>query len=241
MGFARAPIEAVGGDWSDVEKINHALERLRGRRVFAVKREGIAGRAKVVWKIIGFQQVVLYRIVMLGDGCANAWNNANPLTAILCARALMETCALIYDFKSQLARLCGDGDFSGIDDLVMNRTFATRLKHWTDNGQGLEAVNILTLIKKMDVELKGALRHYEALSELCHPNSLGHNLLFGALDRDNSTLLLSDEDCMDQGHLLHVLGCVGLFGLVESWMRRIDDLLPGVLDLSEANKPKTGA
>jgi hypothetical protein len=91
VGFEREAIEAVGEVWGEVQRTNDVLERLRAARLAEVRPDGAARQSKVAWKIATFQQVILYRIVMLADGCADAWNGRNPLASTLCARAIMET------------------------------------------------------------------------------------------------------------------------------------------------------
>jgi hypothetical protein len=243
MGFAQEAIETVGVAWSEVTPSNNALDRLRASRLSEVRPEGDAGKSKVVWKIAVFQQAILYRIVMLADGCADAWNAGNPLAATLCARAITETSALLLDFEARLRKqLCSAGDFPAIDALVMNRTFSTRLTDWQEQADGVQAQNILTTLKKIDEKLlPGVYHHYEYLSEICHPNSLGHNLMFGNLSYDTATVTLSDKTALDKGHFDHVFAAFFLIQLVERFLQKIGDLKPRVLELSEAAKRAPGA
>lgn len=175
---------------------------------------------------------------MLADGCAAAWNAGNFLAAVLCARAIMETAAVLYDFHARLRALCEAGDFSAVDDLVMNRIFSTRLTDWEDQGAGVKAVNILTVVEKVDKDIKGTFCHYEYLSEMCHPNSLGHNLMFGNLNCDTGVVSLSDVASLDKAHFSHVFGAFFLINLVELYLQKIDTLLPCVAELSEAYKQR---
>ena len=239
MGFDQKAVEAVGEDWPDIEEFNQTLERLRKRRLSSIRPEGVAAESKVVWKISSFIQVVLYRIVMLADGCADAWNARNVLAALLCSRAIMETSAVILDFEIQLKRFCGDSNFSAIDDLVMNRTFSTRQEDWHKEGSGLAAVSVLTLIDKMDKTIEGARQHYDFLSEMCHPNSMGHNFMFGKLDTQTAVVCLSDQAPFTRAFSDHVFGGFILIGIFELSLDRIDKLLPRVLELSNAARTRT--
>src|SRR3981189_2314060 len=46
--------------------------------------------------------------------------------------------------------------------------FSTRLADWHEHAEGTKAVNILTIIEKMDKQLlKGTFHHYKYLSEIC--------------------------------------------------------------------------
>jgi hypothetical protein len=144
MGFSRQAVEAVGDNWAEIERLNDTLERLRRRRQSAVSP---TGKPKVAWKIVVFQRAILYRVVMLADGCAAMWNSGNALGSILCARALFESAALLLDFQTQMTAFCGRDDLDSVDTLVMNRTFATKLKGWYEQEGNTEAVNVLTFVE----------------------------------------------------------------------------------------------
>lgn len=228
MGFDRFAVP-TSREWSDIETLNATLERLRARR-----RSQVSGlefpRAKIAWKLVGLQQVCLYRTVMLADACASSWNSGNTLGAMVAARALMETAAVLHDLEAQLTRFCADENLDAVDDLVMRRTFATRLKDW---DWGAPATNILTLLGKMDPPFKGITNVYELLCEFCHPNSLGTFHLFSALDRTELTAYFTDK-CQDpEGHFSNIILAFMLIEKVERDVDRIDDLLPVVVKLNE--------
>ena len=238
MSFTRESIEAVGDRWSDVEPFNQILDELRAARLPAVLRIGDAAISKVVWKIRGFAQVSLYRTVMLADGCADSWGRRNTLTSILCARALVETTALIFDFATRLKVLCDKADFTSIDQLVMNRTFATRLPEWLPDSGFAKSINVLTFIDQLAKTYKGIRGHYDRLSEICHPNYGGLQMMFAELDTDLGILNLDDRNLFNNGLLSHVLGGYMCIGVVERYLDEIEGLLPRVLELSEADRMK---
>src|SRR5262249_10573672 len=51
-----------------------------------------------------------------------------------------------------------------------------------------ENPDVVTYIDKLDRKLEGFRGQYDRLSERCHPNSLGHNLMFSKLDRSDGTV-----------------------------------------------------
>ena len=228
MGFDRVAVP-TDREWSDIETLNAALERLRARRRSQVSALEFP-RAKIAWKLVGLQQVCLYRTVMLADACASSWNSGNTLGAMVAARALMETAAVLHDLEAQLTRFCADEDLDAVDDLVMRRTFATRLKDW---DWETPATNIFTLLKKMEAPFKGITNVYELLCEFCHPNSLGTFHLFAALDRAELTTYFT-EKCHDpEGHFGNIMLAFMLIKKVEHDVDRIDELLPVIVKLNE--------
>ncbi len=71
-----------------VADLNASLARLDGLRAVKINVSDHFARSKIAWKLAAYQLVLLHRIVALADGLAIAWNNGNPLSAMLCARAL---------------------------------------------------------------------------------------------------------------------------------------------------------
>ena len=224
--------------WQVMEQGNEAVELLRGRKLSAVRREGDAARSRGVWLIRGLQQALLYRTVMLADGCSEAWNARNPLSALLCARALIETAAVVWDLQHQFERLIGEKDFSRIYDLTVNRAHGTRLAEWLAGGAGAEFVNVVGLIRKLGTEIPSVPKCYDQLSEFCHPNYCGHRQIFSKLDTTTAVLTFGDDIWVERDLLGDILRGFGLVAFVHEWLTRIDDQMPAILELSEAAKAR---
>jgi hypothetical protein len=227
-GFEKAGLNDE--DTELVETINSTLARLKDRRLKELTVSGPFLKSKLAWKVAGYQQAVLYRVVMLARGCALNWNANNTLCSILAARALMETVALLLDFENQLGRLRNSSDFGGMDDLVNNWTFATRDAGWISQAPETEATNVLTFIDKLERLLPDARRYYDMLSEWCHPNWLGHYMFFATLDTETGTVTFSDEKHR-QEKLDLILGAAILIVVVEDCMVRLDKAIPELAEL----------
>jgi hypothetical protein len=235
IGFNREAVEAAGQDWAAVETFNKILGHLKERKLPVVKKEGDAAGSHAAWKIRAFQQGVLYRTVMLADGCADAWHAGNILASLLCARALIETAALFNDFEKKLSKLCEQGNLHGIDVLILKTALATRQP---ELPQEVKATSVLTLILKLDKKLggkkdAGVFKHYEFISEFCHPNSSGTLQLFQEIDEATSTFTLFDKPPRQKPLLSFVLGGFMLVTLIADSLNKIENLLPKVLELSE--------
>jgi hypothetical protein len=227
-GFEKASLNDKDAEL--VETINSTLTRLKDRRLKELTVSGPFLKSKLAWKVAGYQQAVLYRVVMLANGCALNWNANNTLCSILAARALMETVALLLDFEIQLQRLCNGSDFGGIDDLVNNRTFATRDAEWISQAPETKATNAVTFIDKLERLLPDARRYYDMLSEWCHPNSLGHYMFFATLDTETGTVTYSDQK-HGQEKLDVILGASLLILVVENSIVRLDEAILGLAEL----------
>jgi hypothetical protein len=100
---------------------------------------------------------------------------------------------LLLELHRELDQHLRARDLAAIDALLMNRLFATRDPDWIDEHPEAKATNILTLIDRLDKrDLEGIRDHYDLMSEVCHPNSLGHRLAFGKFDGETGSTTYLD-------------------------------------------------
>jgi hypothetical protein len=208
-------------DVETVEAVNESLSRLRDQRVQKIVVEGRLLESKLAWKLAVYREVLLYRIVALTESIALNWNQTNFLGAYLPARALIETSALLLEFEHELKRHVDAADIGAIDSILNNRTFATRHKEWIEQHPETEAVNILTYLDRLDKRLgMGIRKHYDSMSERCHPNYLGHHQMFSSLDTSNGTTSFSQSKDISAHHDV-VLGALLLTLLDEHCIDRL--------------------
>jgi hypothetical protein len=222
-----------------VGELNASLERLSGLRAVEINLTERFLRSKIAWKLATCQHALLHRLVALMDGAAVAWNNRCTLSAMLSARALMETFAVMVEFERRVARLLKDEDLGGLDALAQNGIFASRDPDWLKESPETQAVNVLTYIDKFDKRCEGFRAHYDMLSERCHPNSLGHNFMFAELDRTDGTVRYCDER-EPARNVEMILAALAPLPLVESTMTRLDVLIEKVSDLHHRVAPLGG-
>lgn len=238
-GFIREGV--IEKYWAEVDQFNQSLERLSNRRLAEVRREDDLAKAKVVWKVVVFQQSIIHRIVMLGAGCTNSWNGKNFLAAILCIRAAMETCALVRDVEKKLQKLCSVGDFNAINKLIDKASFGTRQESWLKEDWNVNAIHTLECIRNLDKEIPGVLLHYEGLSDFCHPNYLGLLYSFGTIDHDTATVSFSDSVVYQKDIFIHIFTGMTVIELTELTINSIDKLMPRILELSDFDKAESEA
>jgi hypothetical protein len=222
-----------------VHDLNASLDRLSGMRASEINVSGKFLRSKIAWKLAVYQHALLHRIVALMDGVAVAWNNECTLSAMLSARALMETLAVLAEFERRVDRLLKQQDLGGLDAVGQNATFASRDPEWTKENPETQAVNVVTYIDKFNKRVKGFRDHYDRLSERCHPNSHGHNFMFSKLDTSDGTVRFYDEREPQRNRQM-ILGALVLLPLVESISARLDQLIEKVSDLQHSVAPIGG-
>jgi hypothetical protein len=219
--------------------LNTSLERLSGLRAVEINVSGKFARSKIAWKLATYQHALLHRLTALMDGAAVAWNNRCTLSAMLSARALMETFAAMAEFERRVTRLLKEGDLGGLDALAQNGIFASRDEEWIKENPETVAISVLTYIDKFDKIAEGFRGHYDMLSERCHPNSLGHNFMFSKLDRTDGTVRFCDErEPARNGQM--ILAALAPLPLAESISARLDGLIEKVSDLHHRVAPVGG-
>jgi hypothetical protein len=223
-----------------VSQLNAALDRLNQRRALEIKVSGPFARSKIAWKLAIHQHGLLHRLVALMDGTSVAWNNRSTLSAILSARALMETLAVMAVFAGRAEGSFAAKDLGALDALAEQGAFSSRDPEWLKEAPETKAINVLTYIDEFDKRASGFRGHYDILSERCHPNSLGHNFMFSKLDRSDGSVRFFDEREPERNGQM-ILAALAVFPLVESIMNRLDDLIPKISDLHHRIAPVGGA
>ena len=204
-----------------------------------IKRAGHFARSKIAWKLAVYQHGLLHRMVALMDGTAVAWNNRCTLSAMLSARALMETFAVMAVFADRAADSFAAEDLSSLDALAQQGSFASRDPEWIKEAPETKAVNVLTYIERFNKWVPGFRGHYDMLSERCHPNSLGHNFMFSKLDRtDGSVRFFDEREPARNGQM--ILAALSFFPVMESIMTRLDKLIPKISDFHHRVAPVGG-
>jgi hypothetical protein len=143
--------------------LNGSLGRLNVLRAVEIAVSGPFARSKIAWNLATYQHVLLHRIVALMDGAAVAWNNRCTLSAILSARALMETIAVMADFDERVAYLLARENLSQLAELVQKGIFASRDQEWLRQFPETKATNVLTYIDRFNEQAPGFRGHYDAL------------------------------------------------------------------------------
>jgi hypothetical protein len=150
----------------------------------------------------------------------------------LAARALLETIAVTLDFEAKLQEHHKTKNFEALDNLITSHTFATRDADFLAEAPELAAKSVLTYIDRLEPKMPLIRKHYESLSEWCHPNSHGHYFTFGSLNRATGTVHFSKRKLLGEGLLDHILAVYVMVGLIENAMDRMDVM---ILDISKAH------
>jgi hypothetical protein len=231
-------------DKATIDGLNASLLRLDAMRAIEINISGPFACSKIAWKLATYQHALLHRVIALIDGTALAWNARSTLSAMLSARAFMETLAVFAELESQVTQFLAKEDLAkedlgALDAHAQRGTFASRDEELIKEFPEIKATNILTFVDKFDKDAEGFRGHYDRLSEHCHPNSLGHHFMFSAFDRSEGSTRYSDE-CEPARNAHMIIAALIPLPLVESMTTRLTDLIFKVAELHHRIAPVGG-
>jgi hypothetical protein len=218
--FAIPSVEAARE--RDAIVFNEYLSRLMRLRTHQVSAKGSDNVSRIGWKLAAFRQGSIYRVVMLGQGASSAWNNCNVLSSILCARALLETIAKLYYLQTKLIEPVSTMDIEAISTLLDKQLFSTREEEWLEDGAGSKATNVVTMIEKFNAAVPGIMKHYDLLSEWCHPNWVGQQFLFATTDSKALTTTFSESRGRNHNVLEAIVGAIMIITKFEAMLEELD-------------------
>jgi hypothetical protein len=227
-------------DRSAFRSANEVLENLASRKRTQIVVEGPLEKSKLAWQISSLSEALLRRTIMLGEGIALCWNASNPLTTFLACRALVETCALLADLEERLLGFVSIEnptiqDIGKLYEVTMNRLFSSRDEDWVADYPQSAAINVLTFIDKLDKTFTGARKHYDRLSERCHPNSAGLHLLYATTEYETGTVHFDDNKGM--AYVEVVGAAITLLPVMEFFFERIDKHTALIADIHHRLAP----
>ena len=139
---------------ADLAEVNAQLQAVAARRKDRVDVFDYPYRlSKIAWKIAEFSNAMTYRFISLAEGVALSWNNSNALSAVLNARAIVETTATYWEFGKKFSKLADALDFGAVDRLAMNYLFSTRDAKLLEETPELKARQVLNAIDLIDKTL----------------------------------------------------------------------------------------
>lgn len=150
-------------------------------------------------RLILYEQLHIKRVLELLKGISICAEHHLALPTILSARALLETVAVFTGFYSDFEKDLKNKDFDKAFDVISRYLRMTKDEYLKNSlpeeaREGLDAVNVLTQINKLNKFNPQAIKSYENLSEKCHPNYGGLFQLYAALNEENNVISFAETE-----------------------------------------------
>lgn len=161
----------------EFQNIENIIQELRNRIKQQVKPEHPSLYPRLLWKFEIFTQLAIYRCVDLAESILLDWEHLRIGSSFIVLRSLFETTALMFDSANQIEEHCEQNDFKALNKLVDRLNFSTRIEDF----QPFKAVNILSVIDRINKIIPVYRYHYDQLCEYSHPNHFAFMGLYGNL------------------------------------------------------------
>jgi hypothetical protein len=157
---------------TDLDKARQLVENIRAHLPSSISVAALGVRSKAPYLLLAAREALIWRTEELARCACDMLERDDLAAGILLTRAVTESAA----FVCRLKELLETRNRYSPDEL--HQKFQQMLLGEKNSGLP-EAVNILTLIDRMDKQIPGVRKEYDGLSEFAHPNWSGVLGLFG--------------------------------------------------------------
>jgi hypothetical protein len=145
-------------------------------------------KSKLPFKALSVRELLIHRVSALATAAVDLFEREQLIPAIVLTRSVAETVAFLFCLHERLERFLMDKNVFALDDFLMSCLVSSRIQ------PGLrKAINVLTLIDRVDKINPGFRSVYDTLSEYAHPNWSGTLVAFGKIDKKQFELKLGPK------------------------------------------------
>lgn len=182
----------------------------------------------IPFKALQLRELLRYRIAVLAVSAIESFEQRRVLPAVILARAAVETVVpLFFVHKEVTGFLAGPRDepsAMALDAFLLHGLMLSRRE-----GTDYKAMNITTLVEKVEKSIPGFAPTYFALCEYAHPNWAGVLGTFGKGDNEADALILGERSD-DPAYKLGTNALAGCLGSFHQLYNELGDLIPPLND-----------
>ena len=145
-------------------------------------------KSKIPFKIFSLKELLMHRMTALAESALELYESNRRVPSYLIVRATQETAAAVYNLRQKCSVYLDDKDLDALDDYLMKGLAGGR-----DVTARVAAINVMTLVDKVDREYPGYREMYDLLCEYAHPNFYGVLDAFGKVNAEQLWVELGDE------------------------------------------------
>jgi hypothetical protein len=176
----------------------------------AIDLLGLCQRYKTAGKAHILRECLIWRQEELARNALSSLDAVDGVTSALLARAVIETTAMTMYIHDIVKRGVTKGIHEGDDEKLTGLLTGSRI--WPELPG---AVNVLTMIDKVEKLVPGVRHSYDTLSEMAHPNWSGMQGAYATTDQENLMVYFSrggrNPDGFKRGIAPSLAGSLGLF------------------------------
>ena len=142
-----------------------------------------------------FREILLHRIVELGEQAIKLVEAGQFVSCVILGRAVYETVAVMYLLDERLKRAVKDKDERLLDDMLLRSVMGSR-----NDTTEVKALNITKAIDRVTRIFKPFKEYYAELCEFTHPNYSGCFGCYAEVQDDGLTLELGPQSFKYDDH-----------------------------------------
>jgi hypothetical protein len=166
---------------SDLDDALRLVENMRAHLPPSVDIVALGVKAKTPYHLLAAREALIWRTEELARGACEMLERDDLAAGILLTRAVTESAAFVWRLNELLETR------SQYSHAELHEHCQRMFLGWKKKGEPEfpEAVNILSLIDRMERKIPGVRSSYDQLSEFAHPNWSGVSGLFSLIDKAN--------------------------------------------------------
>lgn len=187
--------------------------------------------SKLPFKALAIRELLIHRVAELATSAVEDFERGRAVAAIALTRSILETVAVLFVLRERIGQFLVDKDVEELDDFLMKASMGSR-----NNPNLPSAINILSLIDRMDKSIPRVRATYDSLCEITHPNWAGTMGAFGAIDREVFELKLGAQQT--PGFSIGVSALSGTLIMFHQYYNESGDLIQELNNHFEASNGK---
>lgn len=176
-------------DAATLQEVKDLAKKLAAARPERIQAATLTRKSKLPFKALMIRELLLHRTVSLTTAAIDLFDDNQTVPAVILTRSIVETLAVLFDFQERLENFlkAETKDCFALDKFLLCRLMGSRNCPDADMPK---AVNILTLIDRVEVVAPGFRSVYDSLCEYAHPNWAGTFGSFGNVVTETTELVL---------------------------------------------------
>ncbi len=219
-------IETITNNWNDnkgIELARMQIASFQGSKPTKVPVTAFSLKSKIPHKTISLREILFMRELDLTTEALTLFERGRHVPAMVLTRAAMESAALLIFLDIQVSDFLQNQENTKLNTFLEKSLLGSR-----DQSTEREAINILTVINRVD-RMHNSYRHmYDQLSEFTHPNSYGTLGSYGNFDYESFTLHLD----MAEYQPPLIIGLLPLLITVELFVNHYNTLADKIRELN---------
>lgn len=223
-----------------MSEIRGRVELLESSLPKRVDAMAVSPTSKLPFKVLLYREALIWRIAELGRAAFENFEQDRLVTAIVLARAAVETSAALWYLCTKVAAAVASDSVGDIDQYLMKlvagtATGAPKTDASTTDVTLPRPVRVAAFLEQANKDIEGFSHQYGVLSEYAHPNWAGTVFLYAKHDPENR--LTDFGQNIRRGDSTKRIGVINLsvaLAMFETSYNRITDLIPTFTKLCES-------